>query len=258
MHDHPKAPATPVQLAAGRVQLWRIDTPLSATVVEGLRTHLSPDELARADKLTLPNQRERFIARRGLLRTILAQLLSIPPREVILTYGGAGKPMLCENSHPGRSVQFNFTHCRDLALLGVTLGQPIGVDIEAIDPKRDIRGIGQRFFHPREWAHLHALPEDQQPVTFFDYWASKEAVVKAQGGGIMSGLSDCLIRPSAIAPDVKTCDHFTEGAPDALPWSIRTLRLLDDHQQAYVAAVALPGYDWTLSPVILQAQPSLQ
>jgi phosphopantetheinyl transferase len=47
-------------------------------------------------------------------------------------------------------LRFNLAHSRDHALLAVTRGLSVGIDIEFIDPKRGVDEIANRFFSRQE------------------------------------------------------------------------------------------------------------
>src|SRR5690606_31751950 len=115
-----------------------------------------------------------------------------------------------------------------------------------------IEGIGERFFHPQEWATIAAMPPQDRPAAFFDNWACKEAIVKANGGGIVSGLTDFIIHNVSTTPGQRQCEYFTAAAQPHR-WTLRTLQLTDHDQKIYRAAVALPGENWQLSPTPLDA-----
>lgn len=263
-------------ILAGVVQLWRIDTPVAGDVQSHLTGVLNERERQRAQSLVNPQHRSRFISRRGMLRTVLAKQLAINPTQVTFAYGTQGKPMLCPEAHPQANLHFNLTHSRDVALLAMTRDHQVGVDLEAINDKRNIQGIGERYFHPQEWAHIEKLNEDEQTAAFFDNWACKEAVVKGQGGGIVSGLSEFIIHHVSPTPGVRTCEHLACMADEnseasaaqsspAMPlaggnstaqllrWTLRTMSLTDVNHLPYRAAVALPLDDWTLAPTLLNA-----
>ena len=78
----------PSPLKRDEVHLWRarlIPTP-------ALRETLSPAEWIRAERYHFERDRERFIAARGLLRSILASYLKLDPRELSFSCGPHGKP----------------------------------------------------------------------------------------------------------------------------------------------------------------------
>ena len=79
----------PSPLKRDEVHLWRarlISTP-------ELRETLSPGEWIRAERYHFARDRERFIAARGLLRSILASYLKLDPRELVFSSGPYGKPV---------------------------------------------------------------------------------------------------------------------------------------------------------------------
>lgn len=240
--------------AENTVQLWRMDTPVDETVLRQLALTLCPDETRRAQAFAKPEHRSRFITRRGLLRFILAQHLQASPSQLLFTYGPQGKPLICLDAHRHSTIHFNLSHSNDLAILGVVRHSDIGVDVEAINPKRDIQGIGQRYFHPLEWDHIAAMPAHEQTAAFFDNWACKEAIVKARGGGIVSGLSNFIIQGvNAIAGDRQCLDIQLQQPTPSTPWTLRTMQLTDRKQQQFRAAVALPGEHWQLPDTLLDA-----
>jgi|GEM_PF-4195953 len=237
-------------LPEGYVQLWRMDTPVADDRLEFLASLLSPQEHARAQGLALPAQKQRFITRRGLLRTILGHYLQTPARQVELVYGPQGKPLLCSRTHAGQSLHFNFTHSRELAILAVTRDDEVGVDVEAIDTQRSIEGIARRYFHELEWQRISEMDGQQQAQAFFDTWACKEAIVKAQGGGIMAGLQSFVIQGVSACPGQRqvTCP---QGNP--MPWTLHTLQVHDQSQHPFMTAIARRGSQWRFSDHLADA-----
>lgn len=77
-------------------------------------------------------------------------------------------------------------------LLAVCEGCPIGCDIQWTGSAVDARGIAD-FFHPRERLALDALPPDDYARGFYRMWVRKEAVMKACGKGLGTGLDRVLV-----------------------------------------------------------------
>src|SRR5258708_40131750 len=82
----------PLTLAENEVQLWRAD--LEAIRADECRwqTVLSSDETVRAARFHFPRDRQRFVASRAVLRTILAGYLAIDT-------AGVGLPLLATRKH---------------------------------------------------------------------------------------------------------------------------------------------------------------
>ena len=78
----------------------------------------------------------------------------------------------------------------------MTVGRDVGVDVEHIN-RTLTHDVAERFFSPQEVADLRALPEDEQPVVFFDYWTLKEAYIKARGLGLALPLGQFTFHPAA-------------------------------------------------------------
>lgn len=118
-----------------------------------------------------------------ITRKILSSYLNCSPQEIEFSIGDHGKPSI-KNS----DVQFNVSDSGDYLLLGVTLHDPIGVDIECTNRNVDYLALAKRFFTVLEYeaiAHSH-----DQKAAFFRCWTQKEAFIKATGMGLSFGLSN--------------------------------------------------------------------
>jgi 4'-phosphopantetheinyl transferase len=165
------------------VHVWRIDLDQSEAELRHLATTLSSDESARAERFYFPEHRQRFIAGRGSLRTILSGYLGIAPQEVQFDYEPRGKPLLA-SKFANSGLSFNLSHSQNLALCAVSKNRQIGIDLEYIRPMSDLESLAQRFFLPREYDVVRSLPPEQKSSVFFRYWTCKEAYLKATGEGI--------------------------------------------------------------------------
>ena len=138
-----------------------------------LAAHLSPDEHARAARFVHAEHRVAFEAARGRMREILGRMLDREPRDLSFDYGPQGKPTV-----PG-GPPFNLSHSGGCAVLAVSDGPEVGVDIEAW---RDVEpGVAARYFTAAERRALAEMPFESG---FFRCWTRKEAVIKADGRGL--------------------------------------------------------------------------
>lgn len=152
------------------VHIWQVN--LDAISVS--EDWLSSDERSRADRFKFDHLRQRFIAGRGFLRSLLARYLHTNPEMIEFQYASQGKPFL-KNS----AIQFNLAHSEHLALYAVTLDRAVGIDIERRRTVDQLEKLVQRFFRPSEARTIEAEPE-----LFFQYWTCKEAFLKATGTGL--------------------------------------------------------------------------
>lgn len=163
------------------LHLWRISLNVSFSTQQQLKNTLSPDEHLRADRLLDPKKAGEFVVARGCLRQILGKYLNIPATELGFNYGSEGKPALHDDFNS--ALSFNLSHSGEWALLGVTSGTEVGVDLEKIDSQIDWLEIATRYFEPAEKIRLKSLSEQRQRRGFYRLWTYKEASLKRFGFG---------------------------------------------------------------------------
>lgn len=231
-------PAThPPPLTTEDVHVWRIALEVSDPLLARLRETLADDERRRAERFHFEKDRRYFTAARGAMRILLADYVARRPQEVRFAYGNYGKPRLADEA----DLRFNLTHSHGLALLAVTRGRDLGVDVEHL---RDVAGDGgplaERFFSPREAAVLRSLPPEQRREAFFHCWTRKEAYIKANGKGLSLPLDqfDVSLRPGDPAMLLAT----RHGPDDVRRWSMQSLL----PAEGYVGALAVEGHLWRL------------
>jgi len=114
------------------------------------------------------------------MRLILSRYTGVAPRELVFSYGTRGKPELS-----GRlaAITFNMSHSNEAALLAVTRGATLGVDIEFVNREMAVEEIARQPFSATEVRCLEILPPSERADAFFSCWTRKEAYVKAIGEG---------------------------------------------------------------------------
>lgn len=158
--------------------IWRF-TDDKASQME-IQAFLSPEETARAARFVFPADKARFVGRRFHVRKVLGNYLSCAPGDIVFEHNGHGKPFL---SPAHRSdLRFNLSHSEDVAVLGVTHGLELGVDVERVRPISE--KVASRFFSRAECETLASIPADQADRSFHECWTGKEAFVKALGSGL--------------------------------------------------------------------------
>ncbi|HWZ46268.1 MAG TPA: 4'-phosphopantetheinyl transferase superfamily protein [Candidatus Saccharimonadales bacterium] len=207
-------------LVDGEVHVWRGRLEQPEAVLESCRAILPDDELARAARFYFEKHRRHFMIAHGMLRQVLAPYLGMAPREIRFRTEKNGKPELAENSRRP-SLRFNLSHSGELALLAVTEGQIVGVDVEL--HRADFAGedIARRFFSEQEASKLCALPAEQKVEAFFNCWTRKEAYVKAIGEGLSLPLDsfDLTFAPGEPPALLRVAGHPEE----LLRWSLYNL-----------------------------------
>jgi len=226
-------------LPTNTVHVWQVALDCSPAAIQRLANTLSTDEIHRATRFYFERDRRRFMVSRGTLRTILAAYSSVPPEQLRFHYGPQGKPELVAVADEV-SLRFNLAHSHELALIAVTRGRELGVDLEWIRPLPAAEAIAGRFFSPNERTVLRALNGEQQQLTFFTCWTRKEAYLKARGDGLSLPLDQFDV---ALAPDEPAALLRVCGDPvEVKRWLLCALEV----PPGYVATLAVEGSGWRL------------
>ncbi|MGY3483074.1 4'-phosphopantetheinyl transferase [Bradyrhizobium sp. USDA 4011] len=152
-------------------------------IIRGLGAFLNEAERGRAEGLKSERDRRRFIACRGQLRQILASRLGVSPSDVELEYGQLGKPRLSHRM-PSRDLRFSVSRSGDVAVVALSTGQEVGVDIEAVLPVPEADEIAALCFSASDYKSYTALGPGDQLEGFFRRWTRLEAISKGLGCGL--------------------------------------------------------------------------
>jgi 4'-phosphopantetheinyl transferase len=140
---------------------------------------LPPEERERAAAFLRDELTRRWVASRWALRRVLGEYLEVAPAAVELEVGKHGKPQLTAAT----GLEFNLSHSEGLALVAVA-ESPVGIDVEAIRPTRDLRAVAERALPTADVEALDAAPKDEQAVVFYRAWTRHEAHIKCLGTGL--------------------------------------------------------------------------
>jgi len=160
-------------------------------------------------------------------RELLARELGSTPQALPLTRDERSRPWLIGDlSHYGTGWSHSGRHL----LVALGEGARLGVDLEQQRPRRQMREVIRRFFHPDEIAWLDALEDAQCQQWFFRVWCAKEALLKAHGHGISFGLHKLRFAPDAEgALRLVWCDP---GLGDARRWHLHEWQATEDFRAA--------------------------
>jgi 4'-phosphopantetheinyl transferase len=189
-----------VRLEEGRVHVWRM--PFSSTdLAEEAWPLMNEQERARASAFHFTPDRERFCKSRLLVRCVLGRYLGSDPVDVAIAQGPHGKPFI-DDPRGNHGLQFSLSHCQSAALLAVTAGQPVGIDVEdgASIRTADVGALAREFLTKREAQIIGSLAGADRVRAFLQCWTRKEALLKAVGLGLIAQLDrfdvplDCASR----------------------------------------------------------------
>ena len=185
--------------------LLRVDrsNPRVLAVSAELEALLSCQDRDHVNRLRRPDDRQRTLLGRGVLRLVLGAWLGLDPAALRFAAGAHGKPQLL---HPGPSPpqgklpQFNISHSGDLILLAFHAAAPVGVDVERQQPDLDWRPIARRCLAPAQVESLLALPPAEAASAFVECWCALEAGLKARGVGLAQARE---VHALAIEPQLR-------------------------------------------------------
>ena len=186
-------------LNAVHVDLVHTDSADAWAQQDAYRSLLSKDEEERMARLIFERDRRRFLLTRALVRTTLSRYASVAPAAWSFIANVHGRPEILDRPRGVPDLRFNLSHTEGLIACAVTIGREVGVDVEHVG-RRLTHDVAGRFFAPREVRDLTALPGDEQPRVFFDYWTLKEAYIKARGFGLALPLGDFAFTLSPSSP----------------------------------------------------------
>jgi 4'-phosphopantetheinyl transferase len=212
------------------IYVWRLALGRSSSVSESqaarLRGWLSPEELARADAFRGEEYRRDYVLAHGALRRVLGQSTGNSPEAVRFVAGSfreagatAIKPACDLGSDTGNladgkgtDLRFNLSHTQGAALIGVTIGRELGIDIEWHRPMDDLEGMARAIMSEAELGSWGDIPEKDRLSAFYHVWTRKESYLKGIGLGLYHSLHDVTVPVSSATRDAISGDF--EGVRD--------------------------------------------
>ncbi|MRW87565.1 4'-phosphopantetheinyl transferase superfamily protein [Pseudoduganella sp. FT26W] len=196
-----------------KAAVWMVDA--NAVMEAGLqrwRGWLSADEMARHQRFVRAQRQRQFIVGRVLLRMALGRLLGVAPQEIRLEERVGNAPRLIAPAVKGATPGFSISHSGRWVACAVSAQTALGLDIEMMDPARDLHALAAQAFDSVEmaqWERLQGLPDGQRVAGFYRLWSEKEARFKlaVAGGG------HCIALPHAELSMVLCSEQPLDRAP---------------------------------------------
>jgi 4'-phosphopantetheinyl transferase len=211
------------------IHIWHAALDREEKVLGRLESRLSQEEKARADRFHFVNDRNRFVAARGLLRELLGKYLHQAPAGLEFSYGEHGKPSL-SGGNTSSGLCFNLSHSAGLVVYAIAKERNLGIDVEHVRPESAGEDVAKRYFSAREVSDLQTLPPEVRVEGFFHCWTRKEAYLKATGMGLQIPLGSFAVslvpeKPAQFLGGVEPRWHLAAYHP----------------AEGYVAAVVYDG-----------------
>jgi 4'-phosphopantetheinyl transferase len=166
-----------------------------ATALEAM---LDSGERARAHRFAFAADRRDFVAAHGLYKEMLGRWLGLAPSQLRMLADAPGaKPLVTAPGCVGLDV--NISHCRGLVACVGGFGCCVGIDAESLDAGTSGGEIGPslaaELFSREEIRWLRGRPPLTTGASLLRLWTLKEALAKADGGGLGLGLGGCVVLP---------------------------------------------------------------
>lgn len=223
-------------LELNAIHLWGIELDGSSDCLERCARWLDEEERRRAGRMVREKDRQHYVLAHGGLRAVLSRYLEVGPDVLKIDRSQTGKPSLTKELRGGSEITFNLSHAYGRALIAVSRGQEVGVDLEQVRQDVEVAKLSERYFASSEHAAIMQSPQERRAMSFFRYWVAKEALLKAQGIGLR-GLSQCEI---LLGTDGTGAEVLVQAG--SLQNNFRVRLLVCD--EGWEAAVAARGVDW--------------
>ena len=218
-------------LEPDEIQVWRILLNAQVAAELRLKEALSAAEHLRARRFHFAPDRRRFIIRRAVLRQLLATILEVKPQAIRLEFGAHGKPSVA-GQVGADGLRFSCSHSADWALIALTRGNELGVDLEQHRPMADTEDLTRNFFSLVEINELAGLPPELRLAGFFDCWTRKEAFIKAIGLGLSYPLNGFSVSLSPNQP--ATLLEVADDTEALKKWGLISLNVAPNYSAALV------------------------
>lgn len=181
----------------------------------------SPAEQERASRFRFERDAQRYRAAHATMRQLLSAALHQAAADLHWCVDQHGKPRLTD--HPG--WHFNLSHSADWALLALSQGAAVGVDLEWCKTLGEADALMAQHFTAGERAACEAAPQRERTALFYRIWSRKEACLKAAGCGLSTPphLVDVGGEPQARLVQVPTQDTHIQVTVQSLTLPVQAM-----------------------------------
>ena len=170
------------------VLLADLDDPTLGPLTSLLPT---PEDLARA--ATYPDARRGyFLARRALLRQLVARRFGCAAEAVVISVDESGAPRIASPNEISPDANLRLSISRRGALVALAIApRPIGVDVEILGRPEEVPAA---MLHKDEAERLADLNGAARHKAFLEIWTLKEAYLKALRTGLRREPAEIEVR----------------------------------------------------------------
>lgn len=171
---------SPANKSAGpSAAVWLLDSSrFGAEEFASFAQRLGTQETARYRHFVREQRRRQFLLGRMLLRFAIAKLTALPASAIAVSERHADAPQLILPHINNAMPAFSLSHSGKWIACAVSGDTLLGLDIEIVDPKRDLIGISRSVFRLEEIAWIEKQPPKSRVAAFYRLWSLREALIK--------------------------------------------------------------------------------
>jgi 4'-phosphopantetheinyl transferase len=174
---------------------------VSDALLAGVAGWLSEAERARYRRFVRRERQRQFLIGRVLARQALGVVLDVAPQQLVIEEVPGLKPRLA-------GTPFSISHSGPWVACAAGGSGELGLDIERIDPARDIAALALQAFDAERCAWLAARPAATRLRDFYQLWSTQEAAIKLGAPALHTiqlfhpelAIVLCCAQPPAQAP----------------------------------------------------------
>ncbi|MFS2024752.1 4'-phosphopantetheinyl transferase family protein [Massilia sp. GER05] len=189
------------------VRLLEVRT-LDDSVLARCTAMLDDSERQRLARFVRRERRNQFIAGRVLARRTLGAVLGVAPEAVRLVERPGAAPALAMPA--AGAAGFSISHSGLWIACAASATGRVGLDVEVVDPARDIAVLAPYAFDASQQAWLAARPTATRVSDFYRAWSTLEARFKL---GTVAAATFDLSRPGLA---IVVCSEHALTAPPAV------------------------------------------
>lgn len=214
---------------------------MSGDDLDFFANRLSASERSRCARFARRERQRQFLLGRALLRVAVARLTGLSPDAFDVIERAGDAPRITVPAGRCSIPYFSLSHSGEWIGCAISSNARLGLDIEAVDPARDILAASQIGFHAEEHAWLLRQPDSTRLSAFYELWCSREALYKLQSGLEIQRHFLPLITAGVIA------DNGCAWRRYSVPRSGLIMIICSDRKLAAIKQVELDGVtrkDW--------------
>ena len=156
---------------------------------------LDEAERGRWEGYPYSGPQRQFLLCRAALRATLCEHLGCGNEELAFETSEHGKPW-ARVGGVDALISFNVSHSGRHGLIAIASGGRLGVDVEELAGRRNLNLLMDGVLGENEHREIASKGGDDQLRSFFRLWTMKEALLKAQGKGLLIDATTFEIPPA--------------------------------------------------------------